>query len=111
MTTTTVIEDIETRAKAMAEAKAEETAQIVAHAAVRTERYIQCQKAHELIDLWFSTWDEEKAKRWAVLSSGAGDGSTDLTPNVDHVLAVLGLCLAYAPVRTVSQDGAVSETA
>ena len=103
-----VYDDIEARARANQEAAATAKAQTEVYTAIATERGIQCQKAHELVDLWFADWDAEKAKRWVALTASDGD-VPDLTPNVDHVLALIGLCLGFAPVHTIEKPAVLVE--
>jgi hypothetical protein len=84
--------DVEARSKADAEAKAEAKVQGEAQSALLTERGIQCQKAHELVDLWFyGEWDAVQFKRWLVLTAQPED-SVDL-PSLGKLVAVLGLLL------------------
>jgi transposase InsO family protein len=99
--------DAEERMRANQEAAAAAKAQTEIYTGMATERGIQCQKAHELVDLWFSDWDAEKVKRWVALTASDGD-VPDLTPNVDHVLALIGLCLGFAPVHEIAPPPAAA---
>jgi hypothetical protein len=90
--------DVEARSKAAAEAQAETKAQGEAQSAVLTTRGIQCQKAHELIDLWFyGVWDAEQFKRWLVLTAADGEalppGETPDPPTLAKLVVVIGLLL------------------
>lgn len=90
--------DVEARAKAAAEAQAETKAQGEAQSAVLTTRGIQCQKVHELVDLWFyGVWDAEQFKRWAVLTAADGEalppGENPDPPSLAKLVAVIGLLL------------------
>jgi len=75
-------------AKRAADAKEAAEIQAIASAAVTTERGIQCQKAHELIDLWFyGDWDTAKFQRWAVLTA------SENPPSLAQMIAAMGLLL------------------
>jgi hypothetical protein len=83
-------DDIVARAKANSEAAAAAKAQTEIYTAVATERGIQCQKAHEIIDLWFATWEPSHALQWKSLSG-------DQRPSVGAAMALIETCLGYAP--------------
>ena len=83
-------DDITARAKANSEAAAAAKAQTEIYTAVATERGIQCQKAHEIIDLWFATWEPSHALQWKALSG-------DQRPSVGAALGLIEVCLGFAP--------------
>ena len=83
-------DDIVARAKANSEAAAAAKAQTEIYTAVATERGIQCQKAHEIIDLWFATWEPSHALQWKSLSG-------DQRPSVGAAMGLIEVCLNYAP--------------
>ena len=96
-----VYEDVEARVRANQEAAAEAKAQTEVFTGVATERGIQCQKALEIITLWFYDWEPEHLKHWNALSG-------DQRPTVDAAVALVAACLAYAPDHEVKEEPAAA---
>jgi len=95
-------DDIVARAKANSEAAAAAKAQTEIYTAVATERGIQCQKAHEIIDLWFATWEPADVLHWKALSG-------DQRPSVGAALGLIEVCLGFAPDHETKEEPVAEE--